>query len=84
MKKLQEFLNEQLGLNIVVDGIFDFRTLAAVEIFQRKYWQEVLLPWVPYGFPDAHKASGWVYKTTLTHINRIMCPGFEIPSPILP
>jgi hypothetical protein len=74
--KLQEFLNQHLGLTIPVNGVFGPQTLAGVNQFQLKHSVDVLTPWgitVP---------TGIVYQTTLRKINMIACPEltFEMPA----
>ena len=82
--KLQEFLNKELGLNIPVTGTFGDMTEEAVRLFQIKYSEEVLAPWVPYGLPNAKTPTGYVYKTTQRWINMLNCVGTYIALPQLP
>lgn len=82
VKKLQEFLNEYLGINLVVDGIYGLTTFNAVKDFQVKYANEVLAPWVPQ-LKDISVGTGYVYKTTKRWINLLKCPELEIPMPVL-
>lgn len=65
--KLQGFLKNNQGLNVAVTGIFDTKTEAAVEAFQKKYLSDILGPW------GATKATGAVYITTLKKINQLAC-----------
>jgi hypothetical protein len=81
---LQGFLNGEMNSNLTVSGVFGPDTTVAVNNFQVKYWQDVLLPWVPFGLPTDHTPTGYVYKTTSTKINRIACPNMTFPNPILP
>lgn len=83
VKKLQEFLNEHLGLSLLITGVYDPATIAAVNQFQLQYWQIILLPWQAFGF-DPQVPSGSVYKMTLYWINMLKCPGSEFPYPQLP
>lgn len=78
VKVVQEFLNKELGLSLEVNGEYDAATIDAVKQFQAKYPLDVLSPW---GISDA---TGIVYKTTQRMINKISCPGLEIPMPELP
>src|SRR3989344_906461 len=80
---LQNFLNEEMGLSLEVNGMFDDATRDAVKAFQLKYWQEILQPWVPFGL-SVDEPTGIVYKTTQRMINMLSCPGTEIPMPELP
>ncbi len=84
VRKLQEFLNLHMNAGLLVDGIFGIQTEEAVNAFQIKYWEEILAPWAPYGFPEVMKPSGWVYKTTQRKINMIHCPSLNLPIPPLP
>jgi peptidoglycan hydrolase-like protein with peptidoglycan-binding domain len=84
VRKLQEFLNLHMNAGLMVDGIFGIQTEQAVNTFQLAYWEEILAPWAPYGFPEVMKPSGWVYKTTQRKINMIHCPSLNLPIPPLP
>lgn len=82
--KLQQFLNEHLGLNLPLTGFYGPMTLAAVNQFQTQYGDEVLAPWIPYGHPDKNTPTGYVYKTTRRWINMLSCPALGLPIPPLP
>ena len=84
VKKLQEFLNKNLGLNLQVTGFYDPATFSAVNQFQVKYGDQVLTPWMPYGHPNAQTPTGYVYKTTKRWINILSCPTLNLPVPPLP
>ncbi len=85
IKKLQNFLNSNLGLTLEVNGNFGQSTLDAVNAFQLKYSDEVLKPWVAFGLPSDHTPTGYVYKTTSYKINKLVCGGsFSQPFPQLP
>jgi hypothetical protein len=77
VKKLQTFLNEQLGLSIPVTGVFGPITLAAVKQFQEKYRDEVLAPW------GVSTPTGYVFKMTKHKINTLMCPLDTFEQPML-
>jgi len=82
--KLQEFLNEYLGLNLVVDGFYGLKTYNAVKAFQLKHQSEVLSPWVGVGkLKKENDPTGYVYKTTQRWINMIKCPELNLPMPEL-
>lgn len=85
VKKLQEFLNEYLGLKLAVSGVYDLDTYNAVKIFQVKYSKDVLHPWIPYGLTneDVSSGTGYVYKTTKRLINLLKCPDLVLPAPSL-
>ncbi len=85
VKKLQEFLNEYMGLKLAVTGVYDLATYNAVKAFQVKYQKDVLTPWIPYGLTkkDATDGTGYVYKTTKRLINLIKCEDLKLPIPPL-
>jgi len=84
VKRLQVFLNANLGKNIPVTGFYGDETFKAVEEFQVKYSLFVLAPWVPYGLHDDKTSTGYVYKTTQRWINILNCPSLNLPMPYLP
>ncbi len=84
VKKLQAFLNTELGLKIPVTGYFGPLTKKAVEAFQLKYSKEILAPWLAFGLPNEMTPTGYVYKTTQRWINKIMCSTLDLPIPQLP
>lgn len=84
VKKLQAFLDENLGINIPITGYYGPLTYKAVEEFQVKYNGTVLAPWVPYGLQSETTPTGYVYKTTQRWINLLMCSALNIPMPSLP
>jgi len=65
--KLQVFLKNYENLDVDITGIFDSKTLAAVNQFQQKYVNEIMGPW------GASIPSGQVYITTVNKINEIFC-----------
>jgi len=77
VKKLQAFLNKNLGLKISTTGFYGTATFNAVKKFQAKYKPSVLNPW---GITDA---TGYFYKTTQRQANLLLCPAAEIPMPVL-
>ncbi len=82
--KLQMFLNEFMGANLAVNGIYDEATLNAVNQFQLAYKEQVLRPWVQVGLHnDENVPTGYVYKTTKRWINLLKCPSLNIPMPDL-
>ncbi|HTY39648.1 MAG TPA: peptidoglycan-binding domain-containing protein [Candidatus Paceibacterota bacterium] len=84
VKRLQQFLNQELGLNIPITGIFGQQTEDAVRQFQLKYHGDILKPWVQFGLHDEMTPTGFVYKTTRRWINMIECQGSNLPMPQLP
>ena len=78
VKKLQLFLNEQLGLNIPVTGFFGPMTFEAVKQFQLQNADQILAPWTPFGY-SKEKPTGYVYKTTKRWINIMKCKSLDIP-----
>ncbi len=65
--KLQIFLKNSEGLNVDINGIFDQKTLDAVNAFQSKYVEETMAPW------GATIPSGQVFYTTKNKINELVC-----------
>ena len=84
VKKLQTFLNMNLGTHLPITGYYGNRTIAAVNQFQVKYHIEVLQPWLNYGLPTEYTPTEYVYKTTQRWINMIMCSALNLPIPQLP
>jgi len=83
VKLLQIFLNEELGLNLAIDGKFGQQTKKAVIAFQEKYASEILTPWSPFGLKSG-KGTGYVYKTTKWKINMLKCSDLKLEVPQLP
>ena len=82
--KLQAFLNEYLGADLPLNGIFGLGTLNAVKKFQLQFKDEILSPWIKIGWiKTEHEATGWVYKTTRRKINNLICPELQLPQPEL-
>lgn len=77
VKKLQQFLNKELGLDLPVTGFFGRDTDAGVRKFQLAHMPQILTPW---GISDA---TGYVYKTTQRWINISSCQSLDIPMPEL-
>lgn len=82
--KLQTFLNEHLGLKLKVDGNYNLSTYNAVKKFQKKYQDQVLNPWVPFGLSQRSDGTGYVFKTTKRWINMLKCPELKLTIPKLP
>lgn len=72
---LQDFLNDTLGTNIILNGEFDAATEAAVRLFQTTYAEDILEPWLAAGHDDVsiYLGTGFVGATTLEKINELMC-----------
>ena len=71
VRKLQSWLNEWFGTNLVVDGIYGKNTAGAVGFFQTRpdYFDIILTPW---GYDDS---TDRFYKTTRATANWLMgCP----------
>jgi hypothetical protein len=80
VKKLQQFLNDHLGISLPISGFFGPATFNAVKQFQTKYGNDVLIPWVGLpasGISGQNTPTGYVYQTTRWKINNIWCPGSE-------
>ena len=74
--KLQSFLKQTESAEVDVNGIFDQKTLAAVNAFQTKYLTEIMGPW------GATRSSGNVYIMTKKKINQIACDTAFMIDPI--
>jgi uncharacterized repeat protein (TIGR01451 family) len=83
VKKLQMFLNQDLGINLPITGFYGPLTYSAVNQFQVKYRASVLAPWVQYGLSNDMNPTGYVYKTTQREINLLECPPLDLPMPVL-
>ena len=67
VEKVERFLNEFEGENLLVNGIYEQVDFDAVSRFQEKYLNDVLSPW------SHNKATGYVYITTKKKINELYC-----------
>jgi peptidoglycan hydrolase-like protein with peptidoglycan-binding domain len=84
VKKLQQFLSENLSIDLPVTGFFGEMTDKAVRNFQLKMKDNILLPWVEVGLHDSvENSTGYVYKTTQYAINKIVCPDMDFAKPVL-
>ncbi|MES2985658.1 MAG: hypothetical protein V4686_00855 [Patescibacteria group bacterium] len=83
--RLQAFLNRNLGTKLSTSGFFNAETFSAVKLFQLKYSDSVLKPWVDAGLSTdlTTNPSGYVYLTTQRQINLLECPSANIPMPVL-
>jgi len=77
VKKLQQFLNAELHLNLPLTGIFDAATDKAVRDFQSAHTEQILTPWHLEG------PTGFVYLTTQRWINLMACATLNLPLPTL-
>ena len=77
VRKLQQFLNDQLGANIPVTGFFGPMTDTWVRAFQQAHRDQVLTPW------KLSAPTGFVYLTTQRWINLTYCSSLSIPLPTL-
>lgn len=78
--KLQQFLNDHVGVALPLSGFFGPSTFEAVKAFQLQYGNDVLTPWVGLpasGITGDNTPTGFVYQTTRWKINNIWCPGSE-------
>jgi len=85
VKKLQTFLNEVMGSNLPITGYYGSLTRTAVKNFQKKYHDDILVPWMNAGWKgkDLEDGTGYVYKTTKRWINLMKCQTLNIPLPDL-
>ena len=66
---LQMFLRDIEGMDLEVTDVFDEATERAVNEFQIRYKEEILMPW------GISEPTGYVYYTTQRKINEISCNG---------
>jgi len=66
VERLQGFLNQELNLNLVLDGKFGPATQGASVAFQEKYQTDILAPW------GLTTGTGLFYTTSRTKANQIM------------
>lgn len=82
--KLQNFLNDEVSAGLLVNGVYDLDSVAAVNEFQLKYNDEILQPWADIGLlPTDMTPTGYFYKTTSRWANSLLC-NIELPMPPLP
>ncbi|HRY77073.1 MAG TPA: DUF4215 domain-containing protein, partial [Candidatus Paceibacterota bacterium] len=62
VKKLQEFLNGEMGASLPLTGFYGLLTRASVTAFQEKYASEILQPWLDKGLMAEKRGTGNVYK----------------------
>ena len=84
VKKLQQFLNGQINANLPITGYYGTLTFEAVKIFQEKYADKILQPWIDKGLLVEKKGTGNIFKTTKWWINMISCPSLNLAQPIIP
>jgi hypothetical protein len=73
VRKWQNFLNDYMGEDLRVTGIYNQATQQAVEDFQVRYSEFVLEPW------GLEEPTSFIYKTTRSMANYIIgCPEGEI------
>ena len=73
--KLESFLNEYLGINLPINGIYEEADYNAVMEFQLRLKNDILAPWAAVNcLPSENIPTGYVYRTTKWAINNIFCP----------
>lgn len=77
VRKLQQFLIDYENEKLTIDGVYKYNDYDAVKRFQVKYSKDVLTPW------GLTKPTGYVYKTTITKVNQIICPGESFANPVI-
>jgi uncharacterized delta-60 repeat protein len=63
VSKVQSFLNQNLNINLLKDGIFGSKTYESVKNFQEKYTSKILDPWY------LSSPTGWWYQSTRSYAN---------------
>lgn len=84
VRKLQVVLNQLLGTNVPLTGVFDDQTENAVRALQVREGEIILRPWVQAGRMTAPVSTGYVYKTTRWYLNNQLCPTSKIELPLVP
>ncbi len=80
VRKVQQFLNDYTKTSLIVNGIYESETEAAVAAFQLSHKDKILTPWdKTTGRVTA--PTGIFYLTTQAEVNRIMCPDMSLPIP---
>lgn len=68
VRRVQDVLRNDEGMtNVEINGIYDSKTITAVNEFQKKYIKEILSPW-GYATPTSN-----VYITTKRRLNEVHC-----------
>lgn len=67
VKRLEEFLNNNEGESLEVDGRYSQEDYEAVKRFQLKYRADILDPW------NIDNPTGYVYTTTIKKVNELAC-----------
>lgn len=83
VKKLQSFLNEFMGANLSLTGVYGSQTISWVHKFQTLHSNAILAPWTSAGL-STNESTGYVYKTTKRWINILKCPELLSVTPIPP
>lgn len=85
VKRLQTFLNEEMGSTLPVSGFFGSLTKSWVKKFQKAHRAEIIQPWIDAGhnMNGLMDGSGIVYKTTKRAINIAKCATVNEPMPDL-
>ena len=65
--KLQLFLKTYEGADVLINGVYDAKTIAATEAFQSKFKDDILTPW------GVDAPTGNVYLTTRRMVNEVNC-----------
>lgn len=81
VKKLQEFLNEFMGADLPITGLYGPMTYGWVKKFQSLHSLSILVPWTQAGM-QTDDPTGYVYKTTKRWINILKCPDMIISTPL--
>jgi len=72
VRKLEEFLAQYEGADLLIDGVYSTTDEAIIKNFQEKYRADILDPW------GMSEPSGFVYKTTRTKVNELYCAARNI------
>lgn len=72
VKRMQSILKMFEGMDVEETGEYDAQSVAAVNAFQHKYADEVLIPW------GIQEPTGYVFLTTRKKLNEVYCKNTQV------
>lgn len=73
VKRMQGILKNFEGADVEETGVYDAKSVAAINAFQLKYADEVLTPW------GIKAPTGYVFLTTRKKLNEVYCNNVNFP-----
>lgn len=73
VKRMQGILKNFEGADVEETGVYDAKSVAAINAFQLKYADEVLTPW------GIKTPTGYVFLTTRKKLNEVYCKNATFP-----